>query len=446
MDPGLVPTLALGVPLAVAICGGEGPTNRFDFDTDPATYAAIVRNHTDAVWQAGGGNPGGFLALTGARPGEYTAVLFDDFTEGKVIAAFGLSAEVRLGAGIALLPGGGFSLCLARDGDPAIAGLEAGSLSTHNVAGGRPEAGPVTGLAISLDPVAGDLLPDGPDAQGIVVRVDNVTVLRAALPTPDGACADATSLQTGPRDGGGDADALCWAPLHVALSEVGELTVRYKRRTLLDRVAIAFSPSRLRLLAAARTDDPGNQHQQLDNLAVSVIEATRPVVPPFEITEPLGPALLARLVPGDPPLVPETIEVALNGDPVPHPWITTDARRGILLEIHPHEGWLFPSGSTQVVCIRAQTTLGSVRHYSRKAVIHPYASIPPDFGIPAPATNFPPPQFTGIRQSLGRVRLEWSGSGVLEGTTAGGAWLPVKSNSPAVLPAGESHRLFRVRR
>jgi hypothetical protein len=40
-----------------------------------------------------------------------------------------------------------------------------------------------TGIAICFDTWAGNTLPDGADIEGIIVRVDNVTILRQEMPT-----------------------------------------------------------------------------------------------------------------------------------------------------------------------------------------------------------------------------------------------------------------------
>ena len=132
---------------------------------------------------------------------------------------------------------------LARDNgsDPVVEDLNSnGSISGQgNFAGGIAEGGSTTGVAVSFDTWSGNTLPDGGDIEGIIVRVDNVTVTRVSLPTRHGECEDITSLQTGPRnqqywdDGGLPRDPeswaeLCWQPFSVEVNDDAQLSVSFK--------------------------------------------------------------------------------------------------------------------------------------------------------------------------------------------------------------------------
>src|SRR4030095_5616048 len=133
----------------------------------------------------------------------------------------------------------GFSINFARATDPVFENHASSDFAT----GGAVETGTQTGLAICFDTWSGNTLPDGADIEGIIVRVDNKTILRQPMPTRNGACDDTTSLQTGPRDlpywdAAKAADqmpdaafdpaswaGLCWKPLIVDLDVAGKLTV-----------------------------------------------------------------------------------------------------------------------------------------------------------------------------------------------------------------------------
>jgi len=254
----------------------------FDFDTDPSAAGSGFVIGSNVSWtdpatgeqidfyedrdgngRGEGGNPasGGYLAITRSSNSQYTQMLFPDFDNGLVVKAFTFDCDLRLGN--ATLndgrPADGFSINYARAGDPAVDWLEnnPGSSDTGRFSiPGAPEGGTTTGLSICFDTWAGNTWPSGEaDIEGIIVRVDNTTVVRYGMPTRNGACDDTTSLQTGPYDAatGGDYKGLCWTKLNVELNDVGELTVKYKGATLLNKAQTGYSPSAGRLIVAGRT-------------------------------------------------------------------------------------------------------------------------------------------------------------------------------------------------
>ncbi|MFO1501584.1 MAG: PA14 domain-containing protein [Verrucomicrobiota bacterium] len=264
----------------------------YDFTTDPKTGAnplqIVQAGFADSTgesiyWKAAGGNPGGFLGITWPIGSSTTIAVFPDIDAGKVITAFTLETDLRIGSPQQNeRPADGFSINFARNSDPVFETTDASSFATS----GAVETGTKTGIAICFDTWAGNALPDGADIEGIIVRVDNVTVLRQAMPTRNGACADNTSLQTGPRpvdywtaavNDGTLPDAafveaswtnLCWQPLKVELDPTAKLSVTYKGRLLLDKYQTTFFPSAGKIVLAGRTGN-ADEHTHFDNLKLS---------------------------------------------------------------------------------------------------------------------------------------------------------------------------------
>ncbi len=302
--------LLLKVPVVAPLClSGYAGSATFNFDSDPALDPKFIIG-SNVSWsdpatgeqidfyedrdfdgKGEGGNPatGGYLAINRSANSQYTQVLFPDFDEGLIVRAFSFDCDLRLGnpTGNDGRPADGFSINYARANDPAVQWLidnqslditQKADSSNYAVAGGT-ENGTRTGISINFDTWSGNVLPDGGDVEGIMVRVDNVTVLRYGLPTRNGACDDATSLQTGPYDAatGGDYKGLCWAKLNVNLQDNGELTVKFKGKTLLDKFQTGFAPSAGRILVAGRTGG-ANENNHIDNLVITTVPADKAFV------------------------------------------------------------------------------------------------------------------------------------------------------------------------
>jgi len=262
----------------------------YNFDQDPAGVLEIVGNNA-TPWQPAGGNPasGGFLAVTYSEGSQYTGFLFPDLDSGKIVTAFKFECDLRVGNSSGDRAADGFSISFARSTDPLIEGLA----TTSNFAGGIPEGGATSGIAISFDTWSGNTLPDGADIEGIIVRVDNKTVLRQSLPTRHGAPTDATSLQTGPRDldfwaSGGDVhtpDAwktLTWQPFSLEIDDAAKLTVKWKNTVVLDKFQTAYFPSAGRLVFAGRTGG-ANEQTHVDNIKLTTtavtVDTEKPTIP-----------------------------------------------------------------------------------------------------------------------------------------------------------------------
>ena len=284
-------------------------TVTYDFTTDPTTGATPIQvfsgfldsNSEPVYWKDAGGNPGGFLGLTWSIGSSSSIILFPDIDQGKIVTAFTLETDLRVGNPQQVeRAADGFSINFARSNDPVFENHAASDFATS----GAVETGTRTGIAISFDTWSGNTLPDGADIEGIIVRVDNKTVLRQPMPTRNGACDDPTSLQTGPRntpywedpETGAKAlgtlpDAafvpaswtnLCWQHLIVDVDDQAKLSVTFKGKKLLDKFQTTFFPSAGGIVLAGRT---GNADEQthFDNLKLTTtataIDTEKPTLP-----------------------------------------------------------------------------------------------------------------------------------------------------------------------
>lgn len=271
----------------------------FDFSVDPTTDPAgkltIVGNN-DAPWQAAGGNPGGFLAITYPVGSQSTGIIFPDIDTGKIVGSFVFECDLRVGNSTGDRAADGFSISFARSSDPYLASLPDSAVDSNFAGNCCYETGTRTGIAISFDTWSGNTFPNDPvdksDIEGLIIRVDDVTVKKVPTPTRHGSCTDATSLQTGPRnaqfwtDGGDPKDPvswkdLCWSKFFVSVDTTGKVTVKFKGVTLLDNFQTAYFPSAGRLVMAGRTGG-ANEHTHVDNIKLvttSFTDNSPPSVP-----------------------------------------------------------------------------------------------------------------------------------------------------------------------
>ncbi len=280
----------------------------WDFTTDPTTGTNPIEVYqsgfldssgSSVYWKAAGGNPGGFLGVTWPLGSSSSIAVFPDIDSGKIVSSFTFECDLRIGN-----PqqneraADGFSLNFARSSDDVFVNHTSSDFATS----GAVETGTKTGLAISFDTWSGNALPDGADIEGIIVRVDNVTVLRQAMPTRNGACDDITSLQTGPRDlpywtaataAGTMPDAafepaswagLCWQKLAVELDDQSKLTITWKGNKILDKFQTTFFPSAGGLVLAGRTGG-ADEHTHFDNIKLTTVALTSDTTPPTVPTD-----------------------------------------------------------------------------------------------------------------------------------------------------------------
>jgi PA14 domain len=316
---GLIGSIGLLMSASSALAGSA----TWDFTTDPTTGANPIEIYptgfldstgTSINWMATGGDPGGFLGLTWPLGGSSTIVLFPDIDNGKTVTAFEFECDLRIGnPQQSDRAADGFSINFARNNDPVFANHATSDFATS----GAVETGTTTGVAISFDTWSGNALPDGADIEGIIVRVDNKTVLRQSVPTRNGACDDVTSLQTGPRDlpywQAAAASAtplpdaafqpdswkgLCWQHLKVTLDDSSKLTVVWKGATILDHFQTEFFPSGGGIVLAGRTGG-ADEHTHFDNIKLTTTALT------VDTQAPTAPAGLQAAEVG-------TARVALN--------------------------------------------------------------------------------------------------------------------------------------
>ncbi len=276
-----------------AITNLSAGTATYDFSTDPTLGGALQVGGNGAntqPWVATGGNPGGFLALTYPVNSMFASIVFPDIDGGKIVSSFVFETDLRVGNSTGDRAADGFSISFARDTDPIFASLPDSASNMGNWAGGIAEGGSTSGIAIDFDTWSGNTLPDGGDVEGIIVRVDNVTVLKYDMPTRHGDVTDATSLQTGPRTpdywaNSGDPlapdswSSLKWAHLKVEVDANAKLTVTYKGKVILNGYQTSYFPGPGRLVLAGRTGG-ANENTHFDNISLTTTAAAADTVAP----------------------------------------------------------------------------------------------------------------------------------------------------------------------
>jgi hypothetical protein len=313
---------SLAVLIVVGLAGplGWAGSASYNFNSDPASSGIImIGSGGYPVWRSSGGTGGGatdgYLALLDSVGNTHAAILFPELDPGLNLQAFVFDVDLRVGNAIGNggRPADGFSLNFVRATDPVVLEMVNGSDPSNDFAEpGQLENGVASGIAVSFDTWQGNVLPDGGDLEGLIVRVDNETLLEHPMPDRNGvnsndpsgqnACTDINSLQTGPYDGldTGNPDGLCWAHLHVELTTNSLLTVVWKGATILDHAAINFAPSPGRLLFAGRTGG-ANENTHIDNVQITTIG----VPPPPDLIPPA----VATLDPPDGALVPDLTQI-----------------------------------------------------------------------------------------------------------------------------------------
>ncbi len=350
----------------------------FNFDEDPSS---ILTTYHNAVWYPENGNPasGGYLSITDNIDSQTGIIVFDDFDDGLIVKGFNFKVDLRIGNSSDspdFRPADGFSVNYARESDPVVQKVINGDIPVNaDFASELPEAGTTTGIAVGFDTWAGNTLPDGPDIEGIIVRVDNVTVLRHPLPTRNGACDDPTSIQTGPvnPDDPTDLSTLCWQTLEIDLNENGVLNVFWKGTQILEDFQTSFVPSRGRLVFAGRTGG-NNENHHVDNIVITTIPATS--------------ATLSSVVPGvdrfsftldDAPgseVDPDSVEVTLDGSPIE----VTVSKSGSVTTVSyvAPAGQKFASGSEHTFEVTFEDA-DNTHTESRIFVAPTYATVPASF-------------------------------------------------------------------
>jgi len=362
---------------SVGFCCTAAVAGTFDlnFNSDPSAVLNINSNVPEP-WRSTGGNPasGGYLAITDSVNSQSTVIVFDDFDKGLIVKSFKFSMDLRIGnpVGNGGRPADGFSVNYARANDPVVGGAGAGGFA----AGGAPETGTTTGIAISFDTWTGNALPDGPDIEGIIVRVDNKTILRHALPTRNGAATDATSLQTGPWVDGSEGafDGLTWQRFEMDLDDDAKLTVKWKGKTILDKVQTTFYPSPGRIVFAGRTGG-ANENTHVDNLHIETFAASKALL--SGVTDVSATGFTVGFADSGASIVDDkSIAVQLDGKAITP--VSTTVKDGLTSLRFENTGEFYASGSAHTINATFKDKSGAAISGIRPFTIPAYGLIKAD--------------------------------------------------------------------
>lgn len=381
-----LPIAAIALLLAANAHAG---TATFDFAKDPAQDPNIILNGGNATpWQATSGNPGGFLALLYSVNSTAEVVVFPDIDKGQTVKAFTFECDLRIGnaQGNSGRPADGFSVSFARANDPVLAGLPDSAIAGNMAQSGQPENGTKTGIAVGFDTWQGNVLPDkSTDIEGIIVRVDNTTILEYGMPTRNGTCDDSTSMQTGPYNGdywtnGGDPmdpaawAGLCWAHLKVELDDAGRLTVTYKNKVILDHAQTTFFPSAGRLVLAGRTGG-ANENTHFDNITITTVPTSLAVVSGVAIA-PDG--FTVKLDDGTSAVDPATIAIKFDNATITPASVT---KSGATTSVKYTSPTFLASGSSHDLAISFKDKNGAAVSATRTLQVQTYQTASASFAI-----------------------------------------------------------------
>ncbi|RZO73667.1 MAG: hypothetical protein EVA71_01910 [Limisphaerales bacterium] len=382
--------LAVGAVFALSAQAGE---KTWDFETDPFDdFDYIDSTQLDYIWGGQGfddwgaeGNPDGFFSITEATGGTSTVAVLPDIDNGDFVKSFNMKMDLRMGNGTTDRPADGISINFARTSDPMLADVQGGSAVAGNAAtAGCAETGTQTGVAVSFDTWAGNSLPDGPDIEGIIVRVDNKTVGRFAMPTRHGAADDITSLQTGPIGGSdaapdaerGDPTILDWVALEVDVDELGSLNVTYKGNKLVDNFSSGFFPSPGQIILMGRTGGANEAHH-VDNLTLTTQLAESWLVAGLDGTAN-GFTFSFRDV-GNSQVDADSIVILLDGVDVSAE--LTKSKDGEFTHATYVGDTLFESGSEHTVDVTASGNDGRSTSVTASFTAQSYSMIPADLAL-----------------------------------------------------------------
>jgi PA domain len=314
----------------MAIPRSYAGTTNFNFATDPTTL--VNPDSSPTIWFAGthnwtnSGAANYFWKSTGGQAGDgYVSIVDNIANQGLVavmpcldptnapIAAFTVDVDLRVGnpTNANSRPADGFSISFARPSDlvisnatpPAFGGLSllngfAGGSSLANARPANPgtanaENGTKTGIAVVFDAFIGGWLPDGAtntsgttDAEGIELRVDDMTLIQFPLADRNGncsnmtcnatACSDINSIQTGPFLGttnvANNITNLCWQHLKIQFTN-NQMSVTWKGRTAINTNYPYWSPTAGRIVIAGRNGG-SCENVHMDNLVITTYPDT----------------------------------------------------------------------------------------------------------------------------------------------------------------------------
>jgi hypothetical protein len=357
------------------------------------------------------------MAITDAVGGARTVIYLNDFDNGLVVSAFNFSVDVRIGSGTTARPADGFSISYAREGGAILTNHDGTGFDGATEKGYLYEVGTNEGLAICFDAWQGNQLLDGPDIEGVYVRVDGVTVLRYGMPTRNGECDDITSLQTGPQDVDidgnptGDPSSLCWQKVTAEMTEDAKLTVTYKGATLIDHEQTAYFPSAGRFVFAGRTGG-ANQNQHIDNLEVTTVGAEKIIIGPA--TGLATGFYIGISDSGQSVLDPDSVTMKLDGaDITGFAFSKTGGNTTVAWESPD----FLEADSTHTVEITASDTNGQTVTATRDFTVPAYGTIPASYAVSGTASDpgmnmgvyqMDVARYPGDENSIANAEMQWA--------------------------------------
>jgi hypothetical protein len=393
---GLLASTVLGCGLA------QAGTATFNLNTAPDPNQFSLTGSAEWV-DNGGVNNSGHIKLTDAT-GQACAVLFPDFDNGLVVAAFTFECMIKCGDWYANPPADGFSVNYARANDPIIALVDGGTdpgrgATTDGWAGSQdnggneidlPEEGTQTGIGIGFDtwgtgaaPVGGS--NGGGDVRGISVRVEGKQLTQVAMPSvvfPDGQNHDfendATTLITGPFSCGADpgnanvgdpscnggsppatGSALKWVPLKVTVDASGVLNVFWKNQNIVKDLATPYGPGPGRIIFGASTGG-AMEYAGIDDIKITTVPSEVALYS-FVTVAPGLDGFVAHISDSGASVVEQAsanLVLKFDGTAVtPTSWVKTGADSAITYTLPG--GAVLASGSTHTVEVQAKDTRGT---------------------------------------------------------------------------------------
>ncbi len=405
--PGIIALLGLAVMPALA------GTAKWDFNTDPTAGTApltlLGSGFGGGDWVptdgASGGSNDGYLSVTGPSGSQWAKIFFPDIDAGKVVTAFTFECKLRIGNGSST-PADGFSINYARATDPTFTKDADGNYqsggwsgtanepgSVEGSMGGLPEEGTITGLAVGFDAYnsgsalwPADLNGTLNDVIGISVRVDNKVVVQVPLSTANGACDDATSLQTGPLNADGDSSNLsdlCWQPFKVQLTEDKHLSIWWKGKAVVDNLQVDFAPGAGRLVFGGRTGG-SFQNQHVDDITLTTIGAEK-----AQVSSATADAVSVTATiddSGDSSVDTSTVTMTVDGVAVTPLTVT---KSGNNTTVKYTTSNYFTSGQKLAVVVSCKDTRGVAITGTINATVSAYAAIPTAYKSTAVDTSKP---------------------------------------------------------
>lgn len=444
----------------LAVASAHAGIVTLDFNTDPTTSGKITSlvSSEPTSWRQDGGATGatgdGYLAVTDARRGQSTTIVFNDLEPGFLAASFIFECDLRMGGGHSN-PADGFSVNYASAQDELVVAADAGNNPTGPWNGtdnetSLPEEGTRTGLAIGFDTWQSATIGGIQDVVGISVRVNGALLSQFPVPLSPGnlypggtydaapyrnlAKTDANyakSMQTGARNqdaivaaGYGADDAqpgfgepdwnlwvanLNWEKFRAEITADGKVKVFWKgvELTPAGGLQTTFAPIPGRVVFGGRTGDNYQMHH-VDNVRIETVAASVGLV--GGVTgEVFGFAITASDS-GTSVVDPASIQLKLDGVSVTPTSVTKDGGTTTARYIATQP---FVSGSEHVASLTGKDMAGNALIGSgtdRTYNVPVYVTLPPALAV------------TGVTTSQRGFSVKtYQLDGISHGTTIGGA-------------------------